>query len=151
MADLQADDAGHDEQKREGSKQGGRIVRDGHAERTRPRRPDAGPHGVGRADGISCWAIQRKSPLKAIETAATPMKKSVNRVVCDSLNPSGQPISNRPATIRYVHAKGIQLLDSLFIFCDLAMGRSGSRQEEQGNPHPQYSMHGDSPAAQRSG
>jgi hypothetical protein len=45
-------------------------------------------------------AIQRKKPLSAIKIAANTINSIRKPVVCDNLNPTGQPISNSPAMMR---------------------------------------------------
>ena len=54
--------------------------------------------------GIYFCAVHRNYPLAAIESTPTEIHKNFCSVTCESLNPSGQPISKTPATIKYIQA-----------------------------------------------
>jgi hypothetical protein len=52
--------------------------------------------------GMLLWASHKNKPLSAIDKTAKAIQISLWLVVCDNLNPSGQPISKIPAINRYI-------------------------------------------------
>jgi hypothetical protein len=59
-------------------------------------------------------ASHSRIPLSVIETTAKAIHEILFDVVCDSLSPSGQPISHKPATIKYI--QGIFPPEDDFLF-----------------------------------
>jgi len=70
--------------------------------------------------GMDLCASHSNTPLKVIDSTAKAIQDILCDVVCDSFKPSGQPISHKPATIKYI--QGIfPPADDLFFLSDKSL------------------------------